>query len=214
MSIRAPEPTRRFRGQSDSDGAGPVATRGAASRRPLGAKALLSTLAGALLLASATAAWADEVNGLKVVDLNIRGRLNQRCALGKVDGVDFGDLTHPGGKATARVALDCNLPISITLSAAHGALANDRYPLGQGPYAGSVPYSLGVQVPVRYPSQAVVLHRFEGSDLVGAGRTFTTGDGIAVDGMNLDVSLGQAPGDAGLVAGAYGETIEITIAPS
>ena len=184
----------------------------APSRRPATAAAL-TILAGALLACSAAPASAEEIGGLRTMNLNLHGRLDQRCALGAIDSVDFGDLSHPGGRARARVALDCNVPISVTVSAAHGALANERYPLGQGPYAGSVPYSLGFKVPVRHPWESVMLRSFRSSDLVGAGQTFTTGDGIAVDGMSLEVALEKPSGDAGLLAGSYGETIEITVTP-
>jgi spore coat protein U-like protein len=173
----------------------------------------LSTLTGALLALSATPASSEEIGGLRSMNLDVHGRLDQRCALGAIDSVDFGDLTHPGGRARARVALDCNVPISVTVSAAHGALANERYPQGQGPYAGSVPYSLGFKVPVRHPWESVMLRSFKSSDLVGVGQTFTTGDGIAVDGMSLEVALEKPSGDAGLLAGSYGETIEITVTP-
>jgi spore coat protein U-like protein len=167
--------------------------------------------AAGLLMASPAAS--EEISGLRTMNLNLHGRLGERCALGAIDSVDFGDLSHPGAPAHTRVALDCNVPISITVSAAHGALANERYPLGQGPYAGSVAYRLGFKVPVRHPWESLLLRSFKGGDLVGPGQTFTTGDGIAVDGMNLEVALEKPTAEAGLLAGTYGETIEITVTP-
>jgi hypothetical protein len=170
-------------------------------------------IAGLLAAVSPSVAPAEEIDGLKSLNVSLYGRLDERCAVGAIDSVDFGDLTRPGGRAHSQVSLDCNLPISVTVSAAHGALANDHYPTGQGAYAGSVLYSLGFMVPVRRPSRDVVLRNFRGGDLIGAGQTFTTGDGIAVDGMSLEVSLEKPTAEAGLLAGSYGETIEITVTP-
>lgn len=167
---------------------------------------------GALALASH--ARADEVDGLRSLNLQVYGHLDQHCALGKIDDADFGDLTRTGMRAESRVGLDCNVPINVNISAAHGAIAHERYPQGQGPYAGSVPYRLEVQIPVRRPAHDVVTRSFEGGDLVAAGQTINTGDGIAVDGMNLSVALGPPVGTAGLLAGHYSETIEITVTPS
>jgi spore coat protein U-like protein len=170
-------------------------------------------IAGLVAAISPSAAPAEEIGGLKSLNVAIYGRIDERCAVGAIDSVDFGDLTRPGGRTHSQVSLDCNVPISVTVSAAHGALANDRYPAGQGPYAGSVRYSLGFKVPVRRPSQSVVLRNFRSGDLVGAGQTFTTGDGIAVDGMSLEVALEKPTAEAGLLAGSYGDTIEITVTP-
>jgi len=175
--------------------------------------AVVAPLAAIGLLLMASPAASEEIGGLRTMSLDLHGRLGERCALGAIDSVDFGDLSRPGARAYTRVALDCNVPISITVSAAHGALANDRYPLGQGPYAGSVDYRLGFKVPVRHPWESVLLRSFKGGDLVGPGQTFTTGDGIAVDGMNLEVALEKPAAEAGLLAGAYSETIEITVTP-
>jgi hypothetical protein len=162
---------------------------------------------------AAADARADDIDGLRGMNLQVYGHLDQHCQLGKIDDADFGDLARPGLRADSRVALDCNMPININISAAHGAIANERYPLGQGPYAGSVPYRLEVRIPVRRPGHDVVTHSFEGQDLVAAGQTVNTGDGIAVDGMNLSVALGPPVGRAGLLAGHYSETIEITVTP-
>ena len=176
-------------------------------------RALTALGCGLGALALAAHARADEIDGLRSVNLHVYGHLDEHCALGKIDGADFGDLTRPGLRADSHVALDCNVPINLNISAAHGAIANERHPQGQGPYAGAVPYRLEVRIPVRRPSHDVVTRSFDSQDLL-AGRTVNTGDGIAVDGMNLSVALAPPAGDAGLLAGRYSETIEITVTPS
>jgi spore coat protein U-like protein len=171
-------------------------------------------LAVGAALALATHARADEIDGLRDVKLQVFGQLDQHCLIGKIDDADFGDLTRPGLRTDSRVALDCNVPINVKISAAHGAIANERYPQGQGPYAGAVPYRLEVRIPVRRPEHDVVTRSFDSQDLVAAGQTVNTGDGIAVDGMNLSVALSPPTNQAGLLAGHYSETIEITVTPS
>jgi hypothetical protein len=183
-----------------------------ATPRVLTALGVALVAGAALTLASH--ARADEIDGRRSMNLQVYGHLDQHCALGKIDDADLGDLTRPGLRADSRVALDCNMPINVKISAAHGAIANERYPQGQGPYAGAVPYRLDVRIPVRRPEHGVVTRHFDGQDLVAAGQTFNTGDGIAVDGMNLSVALGPPVGTAGLLAGHYSETIEITVTPS
>ena len=189
-------------------------TRAARAARVASAATLASALAAGVALALAGAAHADDIEGLRSLNLQVYGSLEQHCALGRISDADFGDLTQPGKHAGARVDLDCNVPINVNISAAHGALAHERHPNGQGPYAGSVPYSLDVRIPVRLPARDVIRHSFESKDLLAGGQTFNTGNGIAVDGMDLSIALGPAGGDAGLLAGHYSETIEITVTPS
>jgi hypothetical protein len=170
-------------------------------------------LAGAAACLLATDARAAEIDGLRSMDVRVFGRLDEHCSVGKIDDADFGDLATVGKRRASRVALDCNMPITVTITATNGALAHERYPGGQGPFAGSVPYSLGVELPVRHPTPATLHEQYEGADLIGAGQSFNTGDGIAVDGMRLEVALHQPASDAGLLAGSYAETIEITVTP-
>jgi spore coat protein U-like protein len=175
---------------------------------------LASALAAGAALMFAPHAHANEIDGLRDLNLQVYGHLDQHCLLGSIDDADFGDLTRPGKRAESHIALNCNVPISVKISAAHGALANERHPEGQGPFAGSVDYSLEVRVPVRRPAHDMMVRNFESRDLAGAGQSFNTGDGIAVDGMNLRVALEPVTNQAGLLAGRYSETIEITVTPS
>lgn len=173
--------------------------------------ALFVLVAGAAL---ASQAHADEIDGLRDLNLQVYGRLDQHCILGSISNADFGDLTRPGMRADSHLALDCNVPINVKISAANGALANSRHPEGQGPFAGSVDYNVEVQLPIRRPAHDVMVKHFESRDLAGAGQTFNTGEAIAVDGMNLRVALEPVTSTAGLLAGHYSETIEITVTPS
>jgi hypothetical protein len=173
---------------------------------------LFCALFGAALLAAP--AFAADIENAKTIDIEVQGRIAERCGMGSVGDMDFGDLNRPGLGATARVALDCNIPFNMTIRASNGALAHSAMPGGQGPYAGSLPYTIGVTMPVRRPQSSVVERSFDSRELRGGGRTISSEGGIAVDGVALSVALGRPSGEAGLLAGEYGETIEITITPS
>jgi hypothetical protein len=124
----------------------------------------------------------------------------------------FGDLTRPDLQASAAVQFSCNVPFRVKVQAAHGGLTNTAYPRGQGPFAGSLPYTIGFSIPVFKPSEWLVDRTFNSRDLTG-GRTFDSAGGIATRGMTLSVALGRPSGDAGLLAGDYSETIVITVTP-
>lgn len=169
--------------------------------------------AAAVLTLLASPSWADELPPAPQVEINLHGTLPQECAMGNPGGVDFGDLNRPNLTADVDVSLTCNVPFTISLKAEHGALTNEREPNGEGPYAGSLPYTLGLSVPVRLPSASIVEGSFASSALAG-GESLSSGGGIALDGMQLHVALGSPPSEAGLLAGNYSETIVITVAPS
>lgn len=161
----------------------------------------------------ATPAHADEVDNLRKIDIAIRGSIRQQCALGGIGDMDFGNLQRRGLGAEARVAFNCNMPFTMTIRGQNGGLANTLIPGGQGPYAGTLPYSLAVQMPVRHPA-VQMLNRSFGSRQLQAGGTISSNGGIATDGMLLTVELGTPSGEAGLLAGEYAETITITVSPS
>jgi hypothetical protein len=176
---------------------------------------LASAAIGAVLLTGATAmpAAAQEISNVKSLDIAVQGSIAQRCQMGAIPTADFGDLTRPGKFAAARVALDCNVPFTMLIKAQNGALVHSEMPHGQGPYAGSVPYSLDVELPVRRPTTEMISKVFEGRTLTG-GQSISSAGGIAMDGLLLKLSLGSVSSEAGLLAGNYGEVIEITIAPN
>lgn len=170
--------------------------------------------AGVVALGTAGTASASEIeNGQKAVALNVHGRVSEHCAMGAIGDMRFGDLNRKNLQAAARVQLNCNVPFDMTIQAANGGLANDRYPHGQGPYAGTLPYTMAIAIPVRKPASSLVDRSFTSLELMG-GRTISSQGGIALDGMAISVALGDAPGEAGLLAGNYGEKIVITITPS
>ncbi len=184
---------------------------------PLNGARLVAIRFGAALLAvilAPEAARADipQAADARSIELNVHGRIDQHCAMGALGGVDFGDITRPDAEAQQRVQLSCNVPFLIKIEAANGGLANLQYPHGQGPYSGTLDYTLGVAIPLRRPNADVLQHSFTSRELL-TGRTLSSGDGIAIDGMALTVALGRPSGEAGLLAGDYGETITITISP-
>lgn len=166
-----------------------------------------------LLAVAATPAAAQEISNVKSVDIAVQGSIAQRCQMGAIPTADFGDLTRPGRIAAAKVALDCNVPFTMLIKAQNGALTHSELPHGQGPYAGAVPYSLDIELPVRRPAAELISKVFEGRSLTG-GQAISSAGGIAIDGLLLRLSLGSVSSEAGLLAGQYGEVIEITIAPN
>ncbi len=169
---------------------------------------------GPLLLAllAASPAYAEDLAGVRSLDLNVQGRLSERCAMGPIEDHAFGDLTQPTAGYDTRVPLSCNLPVNITIRSARGGLANEAHPGGQGPYAGTLPYRMSVTLPVRTPASSAVSASFDSTDLL-AGRTISSNGGIAVDGMMLSIVLGRPTTEAGLLGGNYSEVIEITVTP-
>jgi spore coat protein U-like protein len=160
-----------------------------------------------------SAAFADEIVTQNKIDIGVRGNITQQCSLGSIGDMDFGDLERRGLGAEARVAFNCNLPFVMTIKGLNGGLAHSLLPTGQGPYGGTVPYTLDVQIPVRYPSAQTINRSFDSRQLRSGG-TVSSNGGIAVDGMLLTVALGTPSGEAGLLAGEYSETITITVTPS
>lgn len=168
----------------------------------------------ALIVASLCpqAVKAKEIDSARTLQIAVNGTVGQRCAIGNIGNVDFGDLERHGLGADARVALDCNVPFAMTITGQSGALTHTQRPHGQGPYGGSLPYSLKATVPVRHPSSEVVSRTFASRDLQAGGLISSNG-GIATDGMTLSILLGDPTGEAGLLAGNYSETITITVSP-
>lgn len=157
-------------------------------------------------------AQAEDIDSARSLQIAVNGTVGQRCAIGNIGNVDFGDLERRGLGADARVALDCNVPFAMTITGQSGALTHTQMPHGQGPYSGSLPYSLKATVPVRHPSSETVSRTFASRELQSGGLISSNG-GIATDGMTLSILLGEPAGEAGLLAGDYSETITITMSP-
>lgn len=163
-------------------------------------------------MAFAAPAAAADVTNVRSLDIALRGTIPQHCKLADIADVAFGELSRPGLGISTRVGLDCNVPIQVTIRAQNGGLANEEFPSGQGPYAGTLPYTLQVRMPIRRPERGLVARQFASRDLV-AGQSFSSAGGIAIDGMGLDIALGRPASEAGLLGGRYGEVIEITVTP-
>lgn len=173
----------------------------------------LAVLLAAPMLIGALPAAANDLDNLKSIELNVHGRIAEHCSMGQIADINFGDITRVGLQATAKVQLSCNVPFDMKIQSANGGLANDQFPHGQGPYAGTLPYTIGVSMPLRKPQTSFVDRTFKSNELTG-GRTISSDGGIALDGFGLTVALGRPSNEAGLLAGKYGETIVITVTPS
>ena len=160
----------------------------------------------------ASAANAKEIQNVRSLDIAVSGAIRAHCAMGSIGNMDFGNLERRGLGVETQVALDCNVPFTMTIKGARGGLAHTKMPNGQGPYSGMLPYSLALELPVRHPAQQVISQSFNSRQLL-AGGVISSNGGIATDGMRLAVELGQPSGEAGLLAGEYSETITITVSP-
>lgn len=170
-----------------------------------------------MLFALAAAAFAvpanaSEIENVRSFDIAVSGSIRQHCAMGSIQDMDFGNLERRGLAIQTQVAFDCNIPFTMMIKGARGGLTHTKMPNGQGPYAGVLPYSLAVELPVRHPA-AEMLNRSFSSRQLQAGGVISSNGGIATDGMVLAVQLGTPSSEAGLLAGEYSETITITVSP-
>lgn len=166
--------------------------------------------AAALLIMLPSAAFASELEANSTQRLQIHGDVTQHCGISSPGNVDFGNLERDGLQADLAFGLDCNVPFVMNVQAQYGALTNIQYPSGQGPYSGSLPYMLDLSIPGRTPAAIVINKSFNSRDLIG-GESFSSNGAIATEGMQVHVTLGHAGGEAGLLAGNYGETITFTM---
>ncbi len=173
-----------------------------------------AVVALALLCISAlpTQVSAQQIEDAHAFDLVVTGAVREQCAMGSIADIDFGNLERPGLGVETEVPFYCNIPFTMTVNGARGALAHSAMPQGQGPYAGRVDYSVGVTMPVRNPARRILTKQFT-SRQIQAGGIVSSDGGIATDGMTLSISLSPPPSTAGLLAGDYSETITITVAP-
>lgn len=158
-------------------------------------------------------AAAEDITNAKSIDMTVQGHVTQRCTMGSDVMSDLGNLDRSGIAVSAQLQLDCNVPFVMSIRAQNGAIQHRELPQGQGGYAGSLPYNLNVELPIRRPDRELISRIFEGRTLVG-GQAISSAGGIALDGLLLRLDVGSASNQAGLLAGDYGEVIEITIAPS
>lgn len=174
--------------------------------------ALVALACVAGLTASASSAWAEGTHaGSDRMNIEVAGTVSQRCGIGQVSDMDLGDLSRPGLAVSADLPLICNVPFDLRISSENGALAHERNPAGQGGYAGRVLYRATLNMPVLNPARRVITQSFTSAQLQG-GQVISSGDGVALEGARLAIELAPVTG-AGLLAGAYADTVALTISP-
>jgi hypothetical protein len=165
---------------------------------------------GMALSAFSTTAIASEVDGAAQQRLRVHGDIAQHCAISSPNSLKLGSLERTGLQADLKFGLDCNIPFVMQIRAERGALTNHEFPKGQGPYAGSLPYFLDFAIPTRMPSGNLIRRSFNSQELAG-GKSISSNGGIATEGMDVHLTLGQPSSAAGLLGGDYVETITISI---
>lgn len=144
------------------------------------------------------------------LDLILTGHISDRCELAGGGDISFGELTGQE-TAVALLSLDCNVPFDLGLQSANGGLSHATLPMGQGPFAGNLGYTVNVQVPTIAPQPAVLQGSFNSAELKTR-RTLSSGDAIAAGGGRLEFRT-MLPTGAGLLAGEYSETFTVTLTP-
>ncbi len=167
---------------------------------------------GFVALFGACGSAADELPAAKSLTLEVQGEIAEHCAMGSIPDLALGELSNVRGEYRQHIALDCNIPIDITVKSANGGLANTQYPSGQGPYKGKLGYQLGLTLPIRKPAPGVVTGTFKSGQMLG-GATLSSNGGVAIDGLDMTIEFDRLRGDDALLGGDYSEVIEITVQP-
>lgn len=163
----------------------------------------------------ATAAVAETdpvaIDGAKRLQIELSGRITQRCSMGDIPDANLGVMGDSGFRIRASLALDCNVPFTLSFQSSNGGIAHDEMPNGQGPYAGRLTYQMRVDLPVRSPEARVIEANFS-SDQMRSGATVSSQDGISNGAARLRLDVAPPTG-VGLLAGRYSETITVVLAP-
>lgn len=178
------------------------------------AKAILAgSCAAAGLAGSALAAPAPVVAASdwgSAVNVTVVGSIKSSCHIGGGETINFGELVG-NQRATSQLLLDCNLPFDLNIQAAHGGLTHTSQPLGEGPFAGQLPYQVKVTAPTISPAPGVLYGEFSSAQLVGKA-TVSSGSGIS-NGPGVIEFKTEVPEAPGLLAGSYSETVSVTLSP-
>lgn len=165
--------------------------------------------AAALLFTGAAEAQSRAVQAtFSKLDVVLTGHIPDRCELAGGGDINFGELTGRE-TAVAQLGLDCNLPFDIGLESTNGGLAHATLPMGQGPFAGNLGYTVSLRVPTLSPEPAVLHGDFTSAELKTR-RTLSSGDAIAAGGARIEFRT-QDPTGVGLLAGEYSETFTVTL---
>jgi hypothetical protein len=167
-------------------------------------------LGAVAMLVAAGAARADSIESTSGFDVAVTGRIVSDCRLSGGGTFDLGELTG-NEVVTADFGLRCNLPVDISFESARGGLAHVTKPRGEGPFAGTLAYTLNVVVPTLAPTSGVMSAAYSSTELT-ARKTLTSGDAIAAGGGQIQIRV-QRPQGAGLLAGEYLETLNVTLQP-
>lgn len=186
---------------------------GLASARRLSFAFLIANVA-ALVSVPAAAETLDHgvYASFKSVDLTLHGHIREVCEVSGGHAIDFGNELRGGISVPAVFGLECNTPFELTVASSQGGLAHRTMPSGQGPYSGTLIYTVDVKVPVHRSAKVPgVLHgQFNSAELFGK-RTLSSGDAIAAGGGEFVLRTEQ-PRGAGLLAGDYSDSLTITVA--
>lgn len=144
------------------------------------------------------------------LDVVLNGQITPSCRLGGGGDVDLGEVTG-GEQIEASFSLGCNVPFELSFRSARGGLAHVTQPRGEGPFAGTLGYTLTVAVPTLRPAPAILRGAFTSAELA-SGRTLSSGEAVAAGGGRLRI-LTAMPQGAGLLAGDYSETLSVTVTP-
>ena len=170
----------------------------------------IALLGAAAVLTGAGAVQADSLESTSGFDVAVTGRIVSDCRLTGGGTIDLGELTG-NEVVTADFGLRCNVPFDLSFESARGGLAHVAKPRGEGPFAGTLAYTLNVAVPVLAPQAGVMSAAYSSADLT-ARKTLTSGEAIAAGGGQLQIRT-QRPQGAGLLAGEYVETLSVTLQP-
>lgn len=179
--------------------------------RPLakrfGAAALLAL---SLAATSVCAREKDSSVGDASINLVLFGSIASKCSVGGGGTINLGELSG-SQQVSARFDVGCNVPFEMIFRSLSGGIAHVKQPQGEGPYAGVVPYRLGVSVPALSPLPTELHADFTSSQMV-AGGVLNSGDAIAAGGGEIRLQTEMAPG-RDLLAGQYADSITIVINP-
>lgn len=144
------------------------------------------------------------------LDVVVKGKITPSCRLSGGGDIDFGELSG-AREAEADFGLNCNVPFDISFQSARGGLAHAVLPQGQGPFAGTLGYTLSVTIPTISPTPAVLGATYDSENLI-ARKTLSSGEGIAKGGGRIRIRTDR-PSEAGLLAGKYSEVLNVTVSP-
>lgn len=176
----------------------------------LAAAAFASAPTGTAFAGAPDETAAAVAGGGRSVDMVLTGRITAKCSVGGGGTIDLGQL-NANKRVSARFDVGCNVPFELVIRSASGGIAHLTKPQGEGPYAGIVPYRLGVTVPALSPRPTKLRADFSSSQLLGGG-TLDSGDAIAAGGGEIRLQTEMTEG-RDLLAGKYADSITIVIHP-